>query len=106
MAKFQCVGTTPTNQNTVAEELRTNQIPGMPLTIRSRIFLSFRVLSNNIKIKIWACRTTILLVLCACETASYIERKKQAETAREFGAEGDIWYLRGRRSDRGLEETA
>ena len=57
------------------------------------------MLSNNIKIKILVCRTTVLLVLCACETASYTERKKkkkQAETAREFGTEEDTWSLRGR----------
>jgi hypothetical protein len=51
---------------------------------------------SRYKDKLWACTTTILFVLCACETASYIEREKkiQAEIAREFDAEEDIWYLK------------
>jgi hypothetical protein len=105
VAKFKCVGTTPTNQNTMAEEIKSksNSRNASHNSVQNR--LSFRVLCTNIKIKIWACITTILLVLCACETASHIERKKQAETALEFDAEEDIWSLRGR-SDGSLEKAA
>jgi hypothetical protein len=105
MVKFKCVGTTPSDQNTMAEEIKSKSNSGNSSHHSAQDLLSFRVLSNNIKIKIWAYRTTVLFGLCACATASYIERKKQAQTARELGAEKDIWSLRGR-SDGRLEETA
>ena len=47
----------------------------MPATIRRRIFLSSRLLSKNIKFKVY--RTVILpIVLCGCKTLSLILREE------------------------------
>jgi hypothetical protein len=77
VAKFKCVETKPTNQNTVAEEIKSKSHSRNASHHSDQNLLSLLVRSNNVKSKIWACRTTILHVLCGCETASYIERKKR-----------------------------
>ena len=61
----------------MAEEFKIKSNSGNVSHHSVQNLLSFRVLSNNIKIKIWAYRITVLLVLCACETASCIEGKKK-----------------------------
>jgi hypothetical protein len=61
VAQFRYLGTTITNQNLIQEEMLT--------TIRSRTFLSSRLLSKIIKIRIY--KTIILpVVLYGCETLS------------------------------------
>ena len=65
--EFKYLGTTLTNQNSIAEEIKSRLRSGNACYHSVQNLLSSRLLSKNLKIKI--CRTIILrVVLCGCET--------------------------------------
>jgi len=67
--KFKCMGTTLTNQNSIAEEIKSRLKSGNACYHLVQNLLSSRLLSKNLKIKIY--RTIILpVVLYGCETWS------------------------------------
>ena len=64
---FLHMGTTLTNQNSIAEEIKSRLRSGSACYHSVQNLLSSRLLSKNLKIKIY--RTTILsVVLYGCET--------------------------------------
>jgi len=74
--EFKYLGTTLTNQNSVAEELKSRLRSGNACYHSVQNHLSSRLLSKNLKIKIY--RTIILpVVLYGCETWSLIRRKER-----------------------------
>jgi len=69
MEEFKYLGTTLTNQNCIAEEIRSRLRPGNACYHSVQKLLSSRLLSKNLKIKIY--RTIVLpVVLYRCETWS------------------------------------
>jgi len=65
--EFKYLGTTLTNQNSIAEEIKNRPKLGNACYYSVQNLLSSRVLSKNLKIKIY--RTIILpVVLYGCET--------------------------------------
>jgi hypothetical protein len=74
---FKYLGTTLTNQNSIAEEIKSRLKSGNACYHSLQNPLSYRLLFKNVKIKIY--RTIILpIVLCGCETWSLtlrVERK-------------------------------
>ena len=73
--EFKYFGTTLTNQNSIAEEIKSRLRSGNACYHSLQNLLSSRLLSKNLKIKLY--RTTILpLVLYGCETWSLTLREK------------------------------
>ena len=71
---FKYLGTTLTNQNSIAEEIKSRMRSGNACYHSVQNLLSSRLLSKNLKIKIY--RTIILpVVLYECETGSLILRE-------------------------------
>jgi hypothetical protein len=67
VAQFRYLGTTITNQNLIQEEIKRRLNSGNACYHSVQNLLSSRLLSRNIKIRIY--KTIILpLVLCGCET--------------------------------------
>ena len=67
--EFKYLGTTLTNQNSIQEEIKRRLKLGNACYYSVQNLLSSRLLSKNLKIKIY--RTIILpVVLCGCETWS------------------------------------
>ena len=65
--EFKCLGATLTNQNSVQEEIKSRLKLGNACCYSVQNLLSSRLLSKNLKIKIY--RTIILpVVLYGCET--------------------------------------
>ena len=65
--EFKYLGTTLTNQNSIAEEIKSRLRSGVACYHSVQNLLSSRLLSKHLKIKIY--RTKILsVVLCGCET--------------------------------------
>ena len=76
MEEFKYFGTTLTNQNSIAEEIKSRLRSGNACYHSVQNLLSSRLLSKNLKIKIY--RTTILpVVLCGCETWSLTLREER-----------------------------
>ena len=74
--EFKYLGTTLTNQNSVQEEIKSRLMSGNACYHSVQSLLSSRLLSKNLKIKIY--RTIILpFVLCGCETWSLTLREKR-----------------------------
>ena len=70
------LGTTLTNQNSIPEEIKSRLRPGNACYHSVQNFLSSRLLSKNLKIKIY--RTIILpVVLYGCETWSLTLREER-----------------------------
>ena len=68
--EFKCLGTTLTNQNSIAEEIKSGLRSGNACCHSVQNLLSSRLLSKNLKIKTYV-RTIILpVVLYGCETWS------------------------------------
>jgi hypothetical protein len=87
VAKFRYLGTTITNQNLIQEEIKRRLNSGNAGYHSFQNLLSSRLLSKNIKIRIY--RTLILpVVLYGCETWSLTLREEQ-------GAEENIWTEEG-----------
>jgi len=73
--EFKYLGTTLTNQNTIAEEIKSRLRAGSACYHSVQNLLSSRLLSKNLKIKIY--RTIILPVdLYRCETWSLTRREE------------------------------
>ena len=69
MEEFKYLGTTLTNQNSVAEEIKSRMKPGNACYHSVQNLLSSKLLSKNLKIKIY--RSIILpIILYGCETWS------------------------------------
>jgi len=68
MEEFKYLGKTLTNQNSIAEEIKSRLRSGGACYHSVQNLLSSRLLSKNLKIKIY--RTVILSVLYGCETWS------------------------------------
>ena len=65
--EFKCLGTTLTNQNPIAEEIKSRLKSGNACYYSVQNVLSSRLVSKNLKLKIY--RTVILpVVLYWCET--------------------------------------
>ena len=72
---YNILGTTLTNQNSIAEEIKSRLRSGNACYHSVQNLLSSRLLSKNLKIKI--CRTIILsVVLYRCETWSLTLREE------------------------------
>jgi len=89
--EFKYLGTTLTNQNSIAEETKSRLRSGNACYHSEQNLLSSRLLSKNLKIKIY--RTIILpVVLYGCETWSLTlreERKLRVLLRRIFGPRRD-----------------
>ena len=73
---FKCLGTTLTNQNCIAEEIKSRLRSGNACYRSVQKLLSSRLLSKNLKIKIY--RSIILpVVLYGCETWSLTLREER-----------------------------
>jgi len=73
MQEFKYLGTTSTNQNSIAEEIKSRLRSGNACYHSVRNLLSSRLLSKNLRVKIY--RTIILpVVLYGCETWSLTRR--------------------------------
>ena len=76
MEEFKYLGTTLTNQNSIPEEIKSRLKSGIACYYLVQNFLSSRLLSKNLKIKIY--RTIILpVVLYGCETWSLKLREER-----------------------------
>ena len=76
MEEFIYLGTTLTNQNCIAEEIKSRLRSGNAFYHSVQNLLSFRLLSKNLKIKIY--RTIILpVVLYGCEAWSLTLREER-----------------------------
>jgi len=74
--EFKYLGTTLTNQNAIAEEIKGRLMSGNACYHSVQNLLSSRLLSKNLKIKIY--RTIILpVVLYGCETWSLTLREER-----------------------------
>ena len=76
MEEFKYLGTTLTNQNSIPEEIKSGLRSGNACYHSAQNLLSSRLLSKNLKIKIY--RTIILpFVLYGCETWSLTLREER-----------------------------
>ena len=84
------MGTTLTNQNSITEEIKSRLRSGNACYHSVQNLLSSRLLSKNLKIKIY--RTIILrVVLYGCETWSLTLQEERKLRVFEHGVEENIW---------------
>jgi hypothetical protein len=102
VVQFRYLGTTITNQNLIQEEIKRRLNSGNACYHSIQNLLSSRLLSKNIKIRIY--KTIILpVVLYGCETWSLTLREAQRLRAFEnrvlrriFGPKRDeVWFYMG-----------
>ena len=76
MEEFKYLGKTLTNQNSIAEKIKSRLRSGNACYLSVQNLLSSTLISKNLKIKIY--RTIILpIVLCGCETWSLTLREER-----------------------------
>ena len=72
------------------KRLRADGTAGIPATVRSRVFLSYRSPFKNTKIKI--CSNVILLVVAyGCETRSLTLKEEQTNGIEAQSAQEGMW---------------
>ena len=76
MEEFKYLGTTLTNQNSIAEEIKSRLRSGNASYYSVQNLLSSRLLSKNLKIKIYRARI-LPVVLFGCETWSLTMREER-----------------------------
>ena len=87
---FKYLGTTLTNQNSIQKEIKNRVKLGNACYYSVQNLLSSRLLSKNLKIKIY--RTIILpIVLYGCETWSLTLRDERRLRVFENSVEESIW---------------
>ena len=88
---FKYLGTTLTNQNSIVEEIKSRLKSGNACYHSVQNLLSSRLLSKNLKIKIY--RTVILpVVLYGCGTWSLtLREERKLRLFLEQGVEENIW---------------
>jgi hypothetical protein len=91
VANFRYFGTTLTDQNRLHEEINSRLNSGNACCHSVQSLLSSRLLSRNLKVKIYK-TITLPVVLYGCKTWSLILRE---EGVSEQSAEENIWTLRG-----------
>ena len=100
--EFKYLGTALTHQNSIPEEIKNRLRSGNACYYSAQNLLSSRLLSKNVKIKIY--RTIILpIVLYGCETWSLTLREERKLRVFENVVLRRIF---GSRRDGGMEETA
>jgi len=88
--EFKYLGTTLTNQISIAEEIKSRLKSGNACYHSVHNLWSSRLLSKNLKIKLY--RTVILsVVLYGCETWSLTLREERKLRVFEQGVEENIW---------------
>jgi hypothetical protein len=93
LSQFKYLGTTVTNQNLIQEEIKRRLSSGNVCFHSIQNLLSSRLLSKNLKIRVY--KTIILLVLCWCETWSLTLKEEHRLRVLEQGAEEYIWTEEG-----------
>jgi hypothetical protein len=84
VSQLKCLGTTVTNQNLIQEEIKRRLHSGNACYHSARNVLSSRLLSKNVKIRIY--KTIILpVVLYGCETWSLTLREEHKQRLFENG---------------------
>jgi len=92
--EFKYLGTTLTNQNYIAEEIKSRLRSGNACYHSVQNFLSSRLLSKNLKLKIY--RTIILpVVLYGCETWSTLREERKLRVFENMV----LWRIFGPRRD-------
>ena len=95
MRTFKYLGSLLTNQNSIHDEIKCRLKAGNSCYYSVQTLLSSRLLSKNLKIKIY--KTIIMpVVLHGCETWSYIKEGTQVKGIRKqdpWGQEGWEWVV-------------
>jgi hypothetical protein len=94
VAKLRYLGTAITNQNLIQEEIKRRSNSGNACYHSVQNILSSRLLSKNIKIRIYKA-ITLPVVLYGCETWSLTLREKHRLGGLRTGSEENIWTEEG-----------
>jgi hypothetical protein len=100
VAKFKYMGTTPTNQNDIPDEIKVRLKPENACYYSFQNLWSYSLVSNNLKIKVY--KTAILpVMLYGCETWSLTLREEHRLRVLQNKLLGGYLHLKGSKTDRG-----